>query len=133
MEEKNNKKNYLLYAIILVVLLIGTTIAISYAYFKLDNSSAGSTTLTTAFDCVDISLSDNSTTLKLSHNYPITDELALTSGSITPLTIKVTNNCTNSVQYSLALSTLSLTSNTGNYIADNKIRYKLLKNSSNYK
>lgn len=134
MEETESKANYLVYAIGLVVLLIIATFAITYAYFKVNTSYVTTLVDVSAnLDCIDLQLSNSGGNLSLSHNYPITDELAQSSGSITPVTVSVTNNCSTSKNYTLALSTLSLTNSTSTYIEDSKIRFKVTKNGSSYK
>lgn len=132
MEEKNT--NYLTYAIAMVVLLIAATFAITFAYYKVDTTFDSTLVdISASLECIDLELSSSGNTLSLSYNYPITDELAQTTGSITPVTISVTNNCSTSKNYTLALSTLSLTNSTSSYIEDSKIRFKVVKNNDTYK
>lgn len=134
MEEKESNVNYLLYAIVLVILLIAATFAVTFAYYKVNTDF--DTTLvnvSSTLECIDLSLSDSGTSIELSHNYPITDSLAQESGSVTPVTVTVTNNCSEAKQYTLALSTLALTNSTSSYIEDSKIRYKVTKNNATFK
>lgn len=134
MEEKESKANYLLYLIVLVIILIVATFAITFAYYKVNVSSVTTlVNINSTLECIDLDLSNNGTNISLSHNYPITDKLAETSGSITPVTVTVTNNCSDSKKYTLALSTMASSSATSDYIEDNKIRYKVLKNNSTFK
>ena len=134
MEEKDSKVNYLLYLIVLVVILIVATFAITFAYYKVNVSSATTlVNINSTLECIDLDLSNNGSNISLSYNYPITDALAETSGSITPVTVTVTNNCSSSKKFTLALSTMELPIAPVEYIEDNKIRFKVLKNNSTYK
>jgi len=134
MEEKESKVNYLLYSIIFVVILIVAAFAVTYAYFKVNISSDETlANISSSLECINLSLSDNDTTIGLTYNYPITDSLATSEGSVTPVTVSVTNNCSDSKKYTLSLSTLGLTNSINNYIDDSKIRYRVLKGGSNYK
>lgn len=122
MEQENiNKGNYLVYAIMFVVILILTGILISYAFFKADTISNSTTTnVTASADCIDITYSETNTIVGLDYNYPITDSYALQN--ITPVTVTLTNNCNNnvsSIPYKLIVTSLS--DSTG-YIPDSKIR-----------
>ena len=133
-QEKEEKVNYLLYAILFVIILILATVAVTYAYFKFNVSN--DTTLvnvSSSLECINLSLSDNGTSIGLSHKYPITDELATTDTTITPVTVTVTNNCSEAKKYTLSLSTIGLTNSLTSYIEDNKIRYQVLKNDTVYK
>lgn len=134
MEETENKVNYLFYAIALIVLLIIATFAITFAYYNVETKYSNTLVdISASLDCIDLELSSSGGNLSLSYNYPITDELAQTSGSITPVTVSVTNNCSTSKNYTLALSTLSLTNSTSSYIEDSKIRLKVTKNNTTFK
>ncbi len=134
MKEKDSKANYLVYAIALVILLIVATFAITFAYYKIDTASSNTLVdISASLDCIDLKLSNSGSNINLSYNYPITDELASQSGSITPVTVSVTNNCSSTKKYTLALSTLSLTNSTSSYIEDSKIRFKVTKNNSSFK
>lgn len=134
MEEKESVRNYLLYAITFVAILIIATFAATYAYYKVSVSASNTlVNVSASLECVDLSLSDSGTSIGLSYNYPITDELALQSGSVTPVTVTVTNNCSTPMNYTLALSTLALTDSSSNYIEDSKIRYRVLKNNVVFK
>lgn len=133
-EQRENKVNYLLYAIVFVAILILATIAVTYAYFKFNvEHDTTLVNVSSSIECINLSLSDSGTSIGLSHKYPITDELATTDTGITPVTVTVTNNCSESKYYTLSLSTIGLTSSLTDYIEDNKIRYQVLKNDSIYK
>ena len=134
MEKEEVGINYLVYLILFVLILVVGTFALTYAYFEADTSN--DTTLvnvSSSIECIDLSLSDNGTSIALSYNYPITDTLALKEGSITPVKVTVTNNCSDTKKYTLALSSISLTNSLNSYIEDNKIRYQVLKNGSSFK
>ncbi len=136
MEEKEKKEKndvYLLYAIVFVVILILGTFAVTYAYFQF-NVEHDSTLadINASLECINLSLSEGTTDIGLTYDYPITDSKA-TSGGATPVTVTVTNNCTDAKNYTLSLSTMALTSSTSSYIEDNKIRYQVVKNSTTYK
>lgn len=121
--KKLSKKTYLVLAILFVIVLIIAGIAVSHAFF--DVSVTNSSTPTNAIvnlDCIDISYTEEDT-IDLDYNYPIKDAYAL--DNVTPVTIKVTNNCTtniDSVDYTLALTTLQIS--TGS-ISDDKVRLKV--------
>jgi len=119
--KKISKKKYLFLVIFFVFLLILAGIAASYAFFEVSvTNSYTPTNAIVNLDCIDISYTEENT-IDLDYNYPITDEYALKN--ITPVTIKVTNNCTTNVDlvnYTLALTTLR---NDEGSIADNKIRF----------
>jgi len=134
MEEKESKVNYFVYALVFVAILIVATVAVTFAYYKI-NVDYDSTlvNVSASLECIDLSLSDNNTTLGLSYNYPITDTLAQQSGSVTPVTVTVTNNCSDAKAYTLALSTIGLSTTLDSYIEDSKIRYRVLKNDASFK
>lgn len=119
--EKTNKGTYLVYAILFVVILILTGILISYAFFRADTIDNSTTSnVTASADCIDITYSETNTIVNLDYNYPITDTFALKN--VTPVTVTLTNNCSNNVSgipYNLLITSLS--DSTG-YIEDSKIR-----------
>ena len=120
------KKRNVITIIILVTIIITTIISFSYAYFMVStvsDSTLGS--ITSSLECLDISYSE-STSINMANQYPVTDEYAI--NNYTPLTITVTNNCTNNtndVNYLLALTTLK--DNSDNYILDNQMKILLKK------
>lgn len=120
MEEKNSNINYLVYAIVLVVILIVATFAITYAYFNVSTSKSSTlSNVTATMECIDIAYSETGT-ISLDYNYPITDTFAL--ANITPVTVTVTNNCTSNsaaIPYTLAITSLS---NSSGYLSDSAIR-----------
>ena len=131
MEEKNSKINYLIYAVFFVIILSILAITGAYAYYKVnvdyDETLSG---IESSLECIDLSL-DSQSLLSLSYNYPITDELAMRDGSITPVSVTVTNNCSTAKKYTLSLATMTKSGTT--YIDDAKIRYKVVKNDSDFK
>ena len=134
MEEKENNINYLLYAIFFVVILIVATFAITYAFFKFNvEYDKTLSEVNTSLECINLSLSEGTTDIGLTYDYPITDDKATSNGGATPVTVTVTNNCSSTKKYTLSLSTMTLTNNSDNYIEDNKIRYKVIKNNNDYK
>ena len=129
--KNNNKKSYLAYLIITIAILVISVIAISFAYFNYDpNKPETLIDVSSSLECIDLVLSNDGTNVTLSHNYPISDELAMTSGSITPVTVTVTNNCSKDMKYTLALTSLKEIDGSNNYMSDNKIRYKITKNTA---
>ena len=136
METKETNFNYLLYAITFVAILIAATAAITYAYFKFNvQHDTTLVNINASLECLNLGLSDSGTSISLSYNYPITDTLATTSndGSVKPLTVTVTNNCDEALNYTLTLSSLEEIANPTNYIEDSKIRYQMFKNDTLYK
>ena len=114
---KKKKNNiYLIVFVTLLFSLIGAT----YAYFRVNTTN--DTTLGGVIgkiECLDITYSE-SNIIELDNQYPITDEYAL--DNLTPLTVTVTNNCTNEQEpIDYVLTYTSLSENTG-YIPDSKIR-----------
>lgn len=121
-----NRKNIV---IIIITLIIVIGLGISFAYFYINTSYDESlANINSNIECLDISFED-SNLISLRNSYPMTDDYALSH--LTPVTINVTNNCTNAVNdsyYSLVLTTLS---NETGYIDDNKIRTKIIRNINN--
>ena len=123
-EESNNSgiRSYIAYAIVFVTLLIVLTAGATYAFFKVNSSDfSTSSTINSTMDCLNISYSETGT-IDLDYQYPITDTFALQDNNVEPITVTVTNNCTNnggSINYTLALTSLSEDSG---YIPDNKMR-----------
>ena len=117
-------RKYLVYVIVFVLLLIVLTAAGTYAYFKIQITSQSGTVVGMAFDCMDITYSEENT-INLEGQYPISDEYALEN--LTPLTITVTNNCSyNEEPINYILTLTSLSNNVG-YIPDNKMRIAVKK------
>ena len=116
---ENVKKN-LLYIVIGILVLICITIAATYAYFAIDTAKSQTLgNLAAAAECIDIEYSE-ANTIDLDYEYPITDAYALEN--VTPVTVTVTNKCSNNtenINYTLALTTLTKDSN---YISDDKMR-----------
>ena len=123
MEKKEDNIKYLFYAIILITALVGLTIAITYAYFSVSTSKSETlSSINATMECIDIVYSETGT-ISLDYNYPITDEFAL--ANITPVTVTVTNNCSNNseeIPYTLAIT--SLKGSTG-YLSDGAIRFNV--------
>lgn len=120
MKEKESNINYLFYAITVVAILIGLTFAITYAYFRVTTSKSSTLgNISASMECIDIAYSETGT-ISLDYNYPVTDTFAL--ANITPVTVTVTNHCTNNteaVPYTLAITSLS---NDTGYISDSAIK-----------
>jgi len=114
------KSAYLIYAALFVIILILAGVTITFAYYRSQTSTSTTpTNFAATVDCFDISYNEINI-INLDYNYPITDEYAV--NNITPITVKVTNNCTNNLEnidYTLALTSLS---NDEKYISDDKIR-----------
>lgn len=137
MEEKSKiNKTYVAFGVIFVLSLVLLGIASSYAYYKL--SIATDSTKTNAnvkTDCIDISFTDDTVknedgSYKLDYNYPITDSFALSN--VSPITIKVKNNCSanvSDVYYSLVLTTLrsEASSAKNGYMNDDVVRFNIKK------
>lgn len=123
MEKKKNNINYLLYTIIMVVILIGATIAVTYAYFSVSTSKDSTlSNIQATMECIDIKYSEVGK-ISLDYNYPITDTFAL--NNIVPVTVTVTNNCTNNsaaIPYTLVIT--SLKTSTG-YLSDGAVRFNV--------
>lgn len=123
MEKKKNNINYLFYTIIMVVILIGVTIAVTYAYFSVSTSKSSTlSNIEATMECIDIKYSEVGK-ISLDYNYPITDTFALSN--IVPVTVTVTNNCTNNsaaIPYTLAIT--SLKTSTG-YLSDGAVRFNV--------
>jgi len=123
MEKKKNNINYLFYTIIMVVILIGVTIAVTYAYFSVSTSKSSKlSNIEETMECIDIEYSEVGK-ISLDYNYPITDTFAL--NNIVPVTVTVTNNCTNNtaaIPYTLAIT--SLKTSTG-YLSDGAVRFNV--------
>lgn len=83
--EKNNKIEYIIFAIIFVIVICALTFAATYAYFKV-STDEGSTlaTVNASVECLDISYG-KSNDINLDYQYPITDTYAL--NNVVPLTI----------------------------------------------
>lgn len=118
--ERNNKIDYIIFAVIFVVVICSLTFAATYAYFKVSTSKSETlASVSATAECLDIDYG-GSNNITLDYQYPITDAYAL--ANITPVTITVTNNCTNNaaaIPYTLAITSLA---NSSGYINDSKIR-----------
>ena len=108
MEQKEKNVKFLFYIIVGVVLLIGITLVATYAFFTVTTTKTSTLgNINSATECID-------------YNYPISDSFALSK--ITPVTVTVTNNCTNNasaIPYTLAITSLKKSSG---YISDSAIR-----------
>lgn len=151
--QKNNMLGYFGYAFVFTMILIVFGITSTYAYFTLQISSESSSTtaITAKTECFDVTLiagdgevsAGNSSTLTLGdYNYPITDVFAVGDGDkqaahITPMTIKVTNNCVASdtnktaIPYKLFLSTFTKDNasavQTKDIIPDSKMKIRVMR------
>ncbi len=132
MKEENKEgkvKSYIYYIIILVAVLIISAVSVTYAYVSLLNNedNEANTSITGKTDCIDIQLDSNGSATGLTYNYPITDDFATTGENVKPITITLTNKCTeimssDGIDYTVALTTLSKTD--ANYIPDTDIKIK---------
>lgn len=118
-QETNNSKKYVFYAVLLVVCVIFLGITATYAFFKVSVSNDDTlANVNATLDCINVSYSESGV-ISLNDPYPVSDTYALGK---TPVTVTVTNNCSANVQnvnYTLALTTLR---NATGYIEDSKIR-----------
>ena len=119
-KEHDNKFNFLIISIVFVAVICILTFTVTYAYFKVSTTKSETlATATASAECLSVSY-NGSNNISLEYQYPVTDSYALSH--ITPVTITVTNNCTNNsaaLPYTLAITSLA---NSSGYISDNKIR-----------
>lgn len=119
-EKKEHLRKYFFLAMVLVLCVIVLGVTVTYAYFKVSTTNDSTLAdVSASLECVDISYSEENT-INLDYDYPISDDYAL--ANVSPVTVKVTNNCTKNVKnvnYVLALTTLN---NGSNYIEDSKMR-----------
>ncbi len=132
--KKGNVKSYIYYIIILVVVLIISTVSVAYAYVSLLNNEEkeANASITGKTDCINIQLEPAGSVPGLTYNYPITDDFATTGDKVKPVTITLKNICTEagkSVDYTVALSTLSSTATASTTIPDSSIKIKAVKNT----
>ncbi len=142
--EKHSMRMYFMYAFVFTMVLIVFGVTGTYAYYvmQISSESSSTTAITATAECFDVTLSDTDgavssdehSTLSLGdYNYPITDEFAVGNGNekqanITPMIVKVKNNCTTgttNVPYKLILSTFKNGDN--NTISDDKMKIKITK------
>lgn len=120
MEQKEKNVKFLFYIIVGVVLLIGITLVATYAFFTVTTTKTSTLgNINSATECINVSYSETGK-ISLDYNYPISDSFALSK--ITPVTVTVTNNCTNNasaIPYTLAITSLKKSSG---YISDSAIR-----------
>jgi len=86
--------------ILSVVALILVTIGITYAYWLVTKSQAGENTISSG--CLDITL-EGQNDITLSNQFPMSDADGI---KLTPYEFTVTNNCSTSVDYQIALEAL---------------------------
>lgn len=127
METKGSNTKYLFYVICLVIILILLTVAITYAFFRVNTSKSSTlSSIEAAMECIDIEFYGGGQ-FGLGYKYPITDSLAL--NNLEPATFTIINNCANnlnSIPYTLILTTMSSDNDpNSNFIDDGAIRLKV--------
>ena len=125
-----NNKNAIILLIITILIVIASTVGITFAYLSISTTQTTANTLETS--CFRVTFGD-SNTISLNtagkYAYPMSEATAL--NKLTPYTFTVTNNCTNansagSMNYVITLSSLTgATSNLKPYL-----KYKLNKTNS---
>ena len=88
-------------AIISVVALLLVLIGVTYAYWLVTKTQTNSNILSSA--CLDITLDSESNDIRLSNQYPLSDEDGM---KLIPYTFTVTNNCNMSIEYQVALESI---------------------------
>ena len=86
--------------ILSVVALVLVTIGITYAYWLVTKSQAGENTISSG--CLDITL-EGQNDITLSNQFPMSDADGI---KLTPYEFTVTNNCSTSVDYQIALEAI---------------------------
>ena len=114
-----NKKFKLFSIIVGLIIIIGLSIGISYAYYLFSISQQGVNAVNS--DCFKITYSDNGA-LNLLDTIPLTEEEAI---SLQPYTFTINNICNHALDYSVNVETLSSTT-----IDLNAVRLKLDNNAS---
>ena len=123
---KNKTKFYIINAMLLVVLIGIIGISASYAFINVTTSTTEFTNpkINSSIECVDLTYNETAV-INLDHKYPLTD----TQGAQEkPLTVTITNSCSNEVVYSLVIS--SLTKDGTDFMNDNQVKIKVEKNSA---
>ena len=100
-----NKKRIIILTVSLIA-IIGIIVGVSYAFFSIGGSQEQANTFTSG--CLNISLTDASSSISLSNIYPITDVEGL-EGTSYDFTIE--NTCSTSTNYSINLESLNQVSN----------------------
>ena len=95
----NNKKTRI--AIISVVALLLVLIGVTYAYWLVTKTQTNSNIISSA--CLDITLDNEANDIRLSSQYPMSDEEGM---KLIPYTFTVTNNCNTSIDYQVALESI---------------------------
>ncbi len=131
MDTEKEKKKFdirktMLYMIAFGILFLSLLLASSYAYFNVDTTNTNKLgNIVGNIDCFGVVYYESGT-IGLDNSTPVTDEYAL--ANYTPVTITVTNNCSNSTFYYLTFSSLA---NSTGYIPDNKINIAVDKKTGN--
>ena len=122
----NNKRRNMIYIIIFGILLLSILFSASYAYFSVDTTNTNKLgNIIGNIDCVGVVYSESGT-IDLDNSTPVTDEYAL--ANYTPVTVTVTNNCSNQQSYYFTFSSLA---NATGYIPDNKVNIAVEKRTGN--
>ena len=125
-EKKFDLRKTMLYMIAFGILFLSVLLASSYAYFNVDTTNTNRLgNITGSIDCLGVVYSESGTII-LNNEAPVTDQYAL--ANYTPVTITVTNNCSNSTFYYLTFSSLA---NATGYIPDSKINIAVDKKTGN--
>ena len=95
---KNNKKVIIIGTVIIVLLLIGIT----FAFFSTGGTQDTANTFTSG--CLNIELTDASSSIKLTNTYPISDVEGVDS---TSYDFTIRNTCDTSTNYSINLESLN--------------------------
>lgn len=95
----------------------------SYALWRVTNYQSSTNLVETG--CFDVSFKDVSSSINLSNAYPIEDTKGLQT---TPYVFTIKNNCSIKANYSVYLNSLNI--NNGVKMADQNIKYSLVKNSA---
>jgi len=126
--EKKFKRNYILYAVLFVIILILSALAITFAFFDATNEATGTTNAQMSLDCINISYNEEDI-INLDYQYPVSDEYAISN--IQPVTVTVENHCSNNIDAISYAITLSSLANATGFIPDTKVRVYATKQINN--
>jgi len=118
---KNKKVVYTIIGIIAVLLI---AIAVTYAYWLVTRTQEGENVISSG--CLDISLSNEQNDITLTNQFPMSDEEGM---ELVPYTFTVTNNCNTSIDYQIALETMS-NSNSKEVISATALKVMLDENNA---
>ena len=89
-----------------LIAVVGIIVGVSYAFFSIGGSQEQANTFTSG--CLNISLTDASSSINLSNTYPITDIEGLET---TSYDFTITNTCSTNTNYSINLESLNQVAN----------------------